>query len=318
MSITKNHQSPQTLHQLCAHAFPDRTAAGITELTEGMFNAAYRVDFTDGSSSVLKISAADDSGYLSNEINLMQAEVTAMQIAREHQLPFVPEMQYADFSRTLCSGSYFFMTCLPGRSLAACRSDLTDETAARICTQAGEFQRRMTAIRSDSFGLLGDTKRFSCLFDLLHFMFENVLHDARARSIRLPMHSDELFARLNADRPVFDAVRVPSLVHWDMWEGNLFVADGELCGVIDWERAMWADPFMDDRFRRHSRSAAFLAGYGQAVFSPEEQRRLAWYDVFLYITMTVESVYRQYSDTDALNAWLQPLLAAAWAEVQGS
>ena len=62
MSITKNHQSPQTLHRLCEAVFPGRDIAALTELTEGLFNAAYRVDFADGGASVLKIAAADASG----------------------------------------------------------------------------------------------------------------------------------------------------------------------------------------------------------------------------------------------------------------
>ena len=27
-----------------------------------------------------------------------------------------------------------------------------------------------------------------------------------------------------------------------MWEGNIFVKDGEISGIIDWERAMWGEP----------------------------------------------------------------------------
>ena len=40
MSITKNHQSPETLRRMCAAAFPGREVKSITELTEGMCNAA--------------------------------------------------------------------------------------------------------------------------------------------------------------------------------------------------------------------------------------------------------------------------------------
>lgn len=85
MSITKNHQSAEALRALCEAAFPGRAVAQIAELTEGMFNAAYRVDFADGGAYVLKIAAADASGLLSNEIGMMQAEVAAM---RSASLPY--------------------------------------------------------------------------------------------------------------------------------------------------------------------------------------------------------------------------------------
>ena len=315
MSVTKNHQSPDTLYRLCGAAFPGRAVSAVTELTEGMFNAAYQVDFTDGGASVLKIAAADASGLLSNEINLMQAEVAAMRLLREHGVPHVAQVQHADFTHALCNGSFFFMECLPGRSLNACRSELSEETIAHVLTQVGHFQRQTSAIHSESFGLLGDEKRFPTLFGLVRYMFENVLHDAQIKQVRLDLSADELLNRLEADRAVFDEIKAPSLVHWDMWEGNIFEENGELCGVIDWERAMWADPFMDNRFRRHNRQPDFLAGYGQATFSPAEMRRLAWYDLFLYITMVVECFYRQYDNPDGMLGWLRPLLEASWQDV---
>lgn len=316
MSITKNRQSPETLHALCAAAFPGREAAAITELTEGMFNAAYRVDFADGGASVLKIAAADASGLLSNEVNLMQAEVAAMRILREHGLPHVAQVQFADFTRTLCSGDYFFMECLPGRSLNACRHELTEAEIQHVLTQVGQFQRQMTAIHGNHFGLLGDERRFPTLHGLVRYMMENVLLDAQAKDVDLGFSADEVLACLDADRSLFDAVTVPSLVHWDMWTGNIFVQDGELCGVIDWERAMWGEPFMDDRFRRHNRPAAFLAGYGQTEFTPAEMRRIAWYDLCLYLTMVTECFYRQYDNIEGTISWLRPLLEASWADVR--
>ncbi len=317
MSITKNHQRPETLRRLCQAAYPGRDVSAITELTEGMFNAAYRVDFADGGASVLKIAAADNTGLLSNEVNLMQAEVDAMRILHAHGMPHVARVEYADFTRTLCTGSCVFMECLPGRSMNSCREALSPEDTARVLTQVGQFQRALSCIRGEAFGLLGDERRFPTLHGLVRYMFGNVLRDAAARQIDLGLSAEDVLARLDADEAVFADVKTPSLVHWDMWEGNIFVENGSLCGVIDWERAMWGEPFMDDRFRRHNRPEAFLAGFGQADFSPAEARRLAWYDLCLYLTMVTESYYREYADIEGTLGWLRPLVAAAWAELCG-
>lgn len=315
MSVTKNHQSHENLLALCTAAFPQRKVRAITELTEGMFNAAYRIDFADGA-SVLKIAAADASGLLSNEVNLMGAEVSAMRIIREHALPHVPQVQHTDFTRTLCSGNYFFMECLPGRSLNSCREELAEGQIAHVMTQVGAFQRQTAGIYGESFGLLGDERRFPTLHGLIRHLFMNVLGDAAAKAIDLGVDAEEVLARLDADETAFAEVKTPSLVHWDMWEGNIFVENGELCGVIDWERAMWGEPFMDDRFRRHNRPAAFLEGFGQTSFSPAEMRRLHWYDLFLFLTMITESYYRQYEDIEGSVSWLRPLVAAVWADIR--
>ena len=315
MGVTKNHQSPAVIRALCADAFPNRTVSGISELTEGFFNAAYRIDFADGGSSVLKIAAADAAGLMSNEINLMQAEVAAMNLLRAQGLTLVPRVQHADFTRSLCSGCFFFMECLPGQSMNSCRDELSEADIAHVMRQVGAFQRQTAGISGDRFGLLGASPRFDTLHELVRFLFGNVLRDAAAAQVDFGVNGEEILRRLDADGSVFAGVKTPSLVHWDMWEGNIFVQNGELCGVIDWERAMWGEPLMDDRFRRHNRPAAFLEGYGQAAFSASEQRRLAWYDLFLFITMYTEGVYRQDENVEGMQNWLRPMLHAAWAEI---
>lgn len=314
MSITKNHQSTETLHALAAAAFPGKQVRSITELTEGMFNAAYRIDFTDDSASVLKISAASEEGLLSNEINLMQAEVNAMEMLRERGVDHIPQVQFSDFSRTLCSGTYFFMEVMPGRSLSSCKWELSDETINTVMHEVGLLQRQTANIHRLRFGLAGDKRQFDSLYELVHYMFSNVLGDAAKGGVDLGFNRCVLRTRLGRDRACFDEVKVPSLVHLDMWDGNIFVHDGHLSGVIDWERALWGDPFMDDRFRSQSQHPAFLESYGKTCFTPTEKRRLLWYDVFLYVTMLTECHYRQYDHPDWA-PWFSHLLKEAWEEL---
>ena len=78
---------------------------------------------------------------------------------------------------------------------------------------------------------------------------------------------------------------------------------------------MWGEPFMDDRFRRHTRTSAFLEGYGQTAFSREEMRRILWYDVFLYLTMMTEGSFRQYPD-DSQYRWVMPLMLSSREELE--
>ena len=112
-----------------------------------------------------------------------------------------------------------------------------------------------------------------------------------------------------------DLVAEPVFVHWDMWEGNIFIKDGHISGIIDWERALWGEAFMDDRFREHNRTQEFLKGYGKEKFNEEEMCRIYWYDIFLYLTMMTEGAYRQYED-DSQYRWVKPLFEASWEKVQ--
>lgn len=316
MSVTKNIQSESAISQMALAAFPQKRVDACVELTEGMFNAAYLVTFADGSRSVLKIASGGNMGLMSNEVNMMDAEVKAMRIVRNSGLVKVAEVQYYDTSKTICSGNYFFMEVIEGQSFFSIRESLSEEQKQGLHYEIGQVARRLTTISGEKFGMLGDeAHQYTYLFDFVYYMISNILSDARKKEIVIGVEAEEILARLERDRAVFDAVSRPTLVHWDMWEGNIFVKDGQITGIIDWERAMWAEAFLDDRFRRHTRNPEFLKGYGQEHFSREEMRRIYWYDVLLYLTMMTEGAYRGYPD-DGQYQWTKPLFEASWKELQ--
>ena len=122
---------------------------------------------------------------------------------------------------------------------------------------------------------------------------------------------DKILSKLSRDKVLFEKIKTPTLVHWDMWEGNIFVKDGQISGIIDWERAMWGEPFMDDRFRYHTRHEEFVKGFGITELSGAELRRIYWYDILLYLTMMTEVAYREYED-DSQYRWVKPMFDKIW------
>ena len=294
--ITKNRQSDETVTEMAKKAFPDKTVIRIRELTEGMCNVTYHVVFDDGSESILKIAAASGAGYTSNEINLMRAEVGAMRLVSGKCAFRVAGVQYYDCSRTVCSGDYFFMEKLPGENYALLKDKLPESVVRELNREIGRISRELTAVTNARFGFLGDEKRYDTLFEFVKTMLTNLLSDARRKGVDTGCGEERLIGELDRDRESFDEVRSASLVHWDMWEGNIFVCRNHVSGVIDWERALWGEPFMDDRFRKHNLNDDFLDGFGQRSFSVSERKRLRWYDVILYLTMMIEVFYREYED----------------------
>lgn len=315
MAVTKNRQTPGEIRRMALAAFPAKRMQGCIELTEGMCNAAYLVSFTDGSSSVLKVASGSGQGLMTDEVNMMEAEVRAMRIVRERSAVKAAEVQYYDTSKTLCSGDYFFMEALEGKSFFSVRDQLTEEQKSVIHGEIGEIERAISAIEGRHFGLLADDgHRFSNQFDFVCYLIANVLRDGERKSVEIGVPAEEILCKLKADREIFDEVTQPVLVHWDMWEGNVFVKEGHVCGVIDWERALWGEAFQDDRFRRHTRNRDFLRGYGKETFTENEMRRIYWYDVYLYLTMMIEGTYREYED-DSQYRWVKPLFEASWQEL---
>lgn len=293
---TKNLQSEENIKRMAAAARPGVNVTKIRELTEGLCNVAYDISWEDGASSILKIASSDRSHNTSNEVALMKAEVKAMKIVKENCSFPVADVLYYDTSRTLCDGDYFFMEKLPGENLMYLNEAMPATVQDSLQEELGQIAAELARVNHNTFGFLGEDNGYDSLYPFVRRLLTNLISDAGRREIDICYDGDELLAKLEQDKSCFDLVKEASLVHWDMWIGNVFVKDQHVSGIIDWERAMWGEPFMDDRFRAHNRNEAFLSGYGQSSFSKEEKVRLRWYDVILYLTMMIEVFYREFDD----------------------
>ena len=240
MQISKNLQTDESIKRMAKAAFGNKEVSKITELTEGMCNAAYRVEFADGEVSILKIASSSKETLMSHEVNLMEAEVNAMKLVYESGLVKLAKVQYYDTSRTLCSGDYFFMEALPGNSLSSVKENLSQEVIDKINYDTGVISRKLTGIKGTSFGLLADHEhRFDNMYDYIYMLIKNVFSDVAKKQVETGLMGEEVLEKLALDKACFEEVTEPTLVHWDMWDGNIFVKDGEIIGILDWERANW-------------------------------------------------------------------------------
>lgn len=315
MGITKNQQSEENIRRMAKAAFADKEVTTIRELTEGCCNATYKVWFSDGSISILKIASSGGQGLMTNEVGMMNAEVRAMQIMEKQGKIKVPKVQFYDKSKALCSGDYFFMECLEGDNFFLVINTFSESEKAAFYKEVGEWIRVISDVKGEAFGQLGDeTQRYESCYELVYRLVSNVLKDGEKKNVEIGVPSREILDRLVQDKYLFDMVTEPVLVHYDLWEGNFFTKDKHLCGFIDWERALWGEPLMEDRFRRHSINKHFLEGFGKTEFTKEEMHRIYWYDVLLYLTMMIEGTYREYPD-DGQYLWVRPLFEASYAEL---
>jgi len=142
-------------------------------------------------------------------------------------------------------------------------------------------------------------------------MVDDVLADAVRFDAKLPVDSDDIRVAMARHEALLDDVTVPSLAHFDAWEGNILLAnhDGRhtISGLIDGERAMWADPIADfvsvAIFGDISDDSDFLEGYGDDsdprgkpfIITPRINTRLAMYKAYLDLIMLVEAAPRGYA-----------------------
>lgn len=294
-SLTKNQQSREIIRKMAEKFFPEDPLAEYEELTEGYFNVAYKVTLLSGSSMVLKVAPLHEIPVMTYEKNIMFAEVESMKMAAADPKIPVPRVFGYDDSQTICPSSYFFMEKLRGSSLYSLREDLPEENVNAIKKETGELNRRINEIACPCFGLPGQRDcQGEEWFPVFRRMMEMGMEDAEARSVDLKVSGGVVLECLEKDRGYFEAVKTPCLVHWDIWEGNIFTDGTRVTGIIDWERSLWGDPLLEVGFRTFGDDISFRKGYGKENLTEAEERRVLWYDVYLAVLQSLECEYRHY------------------------
>lgn len=314
VSVTKSVVPTEIIYAMVNKAFGSQPK-DIIELTEGFFNVAYRIELEERP-VILKVAPAPSVDILTYEKNIMWTEVDSMRkVKKETSVP-VPEILFFDDSRTVCDRTYFFMEFLPGRSFSSCMEELSDEVKNHIFYKVGQCTKELNQITGEKFGYYGQPERQgNDWFTVFKEMLSDAFADAERKNIAVPVTKEKMFALLEQDKPYFDEVKVPKFVHWDIWAGNVFIDRGEVTGIIDFERALWADELMEVGFRTYEYNENFFAGYGREALSKSEKRRALWYDLFLFQIARLECDYRQYDNRWAYD-WSGEMIPKWVAELE--
>lgn len=297
------------------------------ELSDGMYNAAYRVRLSDGTTAVLKVAPPEGVPGLAYERSLMRAEVAFFELARG-RAP-VPEVLAADFTRTALDRDVLFLSHLEGAPLRKIGKRLSESQRYRVRAELGEAAARLHQVQGTSFGYerSGDPSLKGATWPAAFAsMYEAALADAVRFNVHLGVPLAAIREALDRHLPALAVVERPALVHFDLWDGNVFAGlhEGEahLTGIIDGERMFWGDPLADlvstSLFRNPAADIAFNDGYARAggtrwSFDEEERMRLALYSMYICTLMLVEAVPRGYRGIGATltNQYVRGRLRAA-------
>jgi aminoglycoside phosphotransferase (APT) family kinase protein len=306
-SKTKNKKTRLQLEAMTARAFNGMAlAAGeeaVTELKEGWFNASYNLLLANGREVILKIAPPPEAEILQYEKNIMATEVAVMRLVRQNPGIPVPEIYFYDSAHDLCDSDYFFMEKIYGDNLQHVMADLSPETRTAIELRTGEIIRQVNTFPGTYFGLDGNPDlRANTWKEAFFKLVEAVLEDAARKEAVFDYSYDELRATIQKHIPALDEITSSCLVHWDAWNPNFFVKDGKVTGLIDFERAMWAEPLMEAQFRSFGGGVNnAMRGYGKTSFTPAEEQRNYLYSLHLALTMNTECYYRNYDNDEIFN-----------------
>lgn len=304
-SVTKNRQSIETLRTMVERGFgPQQVPGGdgfATELTDGFFNALYRIRLADGKEVVLKIAPPAGVPVLTHEHDMMRNEIAAMDLVRRESFVPVPELFHVDLSREVCDADYFFMehvdaTCF---GIAADAGRLPPHVVEAGFEHLGSLNRDLNAIVGTRFGQLRGPG-FGTWREAATTMFRTVLADGVRAAVDLGWDPDVVLKAFEDHADVLDDVSEPRLVEVDLWAKNSMMRDGRIVAIIDHERAMFGDPLMEAGLTgldlpSFPDPAPFMRGFRLAALDDSQRTRRHLYTLWLAVTMLVETTYRQQS-----------------------
>jgi aminoglycoside phosphotransferase (APT) family kinase protein len=284
--------------------------AGHHPLDGGTFNTVYLSRLVDGSGLVVKIAPDPREPVLAYEKGILATEAEYYRLAAAYPDVSVPSLVHLDLGDAIVPGGFLVMSECPGTPWPRIRKRLTEPQTTAMRTELGRQVARLHTITGPGFGYPAESvgplrPSWRAAFT---DMVEAILRDARRFAAELPRPAAEVGELFAALTPVLDAVTVPALVHFDLWDGNILVdpATGRLGGMIDAERALWGDPLAEfvslALFGDIRDDPAFLQGYraagGSATFDDAALLRLSLYRAYLYLIMWVEIAPRHFDASE--------------------
>lgn len=318
-SITKTKLTNELINMMARQAFGnDIKPQIITELTDGFFNTAYMLTLTNGLKTVLKVSPPEDVTVMRYEKNLMETEVyTLNKIGSLGDVP-IPKVLYYDKSRKIIENDFFFMEFVEGVTLNKIHSELTKEQYIKISSELGEITRKIHSIKGNYFGYIPkNNKQFQTWDQAFLCMIKELLDDALAANVDLPYGYDEIYNMIYEKREILKIVETPSLIHKDLWEGNIFIDENgaRITGILDCERAVYGDSLLELVCGFLLYNEDFMKSYlGRVQLEKDEEIRVLLYKIYLYLIMVIECSYRKYPE-DTQYKWANVQLEGALVEL---
>ena len=188
------------------------------------------------------------------------------------------------------------MEKLDGENLNLLMPSLTAGQKSGIMFQLGEFNKQINSIVRDKFGCLVQPNNQSDSWKTVFLnLISDILNDGKDAAVSLPVSYTEIEGIVKANAHACDDVTTPALIHWDLWKGNILVCGEQISGIIDFERALYADYLMEHSFRGKANND-FCTGYGVDVTTLDANAkiRLKLYDLYLALIWVIECYYRDY------------------------
>lgn len=238
-------------------------ADNIKEVEAGEFNTIFQIDSGE-KRYFIKFGSSRETKVLSYEKDILNTEISFYK-KLEGSAVKRPQVVFSDSTRTKVPVDYFIMEGLNVPLLGY--TFPSRKQAKRFSYQLGACLAELHKIKGEGFGYpqCGLEKTWA---DAFKKNVNNLIADATVLDVKLDtFRINSILERADS---YLQEVKVPTLVHSDVWVGNIFVSKSHnFQGLIDWERAMWGDPVGDfislNLFRDFEKNEYLMKGYNSVT-----------------------------------------------------
>lgn len=315
-STTKTHLDHQTIQNIIKKHFGEVCVQNVTELTEGMFNAIYAVDYVKDNnlySVVLKTGVEANKYVLSYEKDMLRAELQVYDLLKDTIIP-TAEIYVRDFSREIINCDYFIMERLTGDNWGKLKGEITPENHDVLVAELAQYTAALHNVKGEWFGYIKDDVFYhhTTWKSAFQGMIQMMIHDGKEQGLDLPY--DEFWQSFEPYWYLLDDIKEPCLVNFDMWTKNIMLKKAEdrlyhIDAIIDLERAFFGDPYADFLSSNTivgdvGTCELFMKNYSKIsgkdfIYTARDRVRLTMYLMYIVIMMGVEDYRRIGEDVKA-------------------
>lgn len=271
----------------------------VKALDGGLFNQIYLIEENDNR-WILKVAPPQDLEVLQYERQIILNEIF---VYKQYygNVPNIPKLIHYDVSKTIVPYDFMVVEFLEGTSMVEYwGSNQLEEVRNVIYPQLMDLMAQMHQIETNLYGYYNQ-KLDVPYEDVVMKMFYDVIEDGIRKNVVFPYPSSFLIDFVTSHKQSVTLSNKASVLHFDLWDGNLLIKDGKITGVIDLERSFCGDPIADfvplhfDIF--DPKYSSYVEQYNnkakhKLILNKDTRQTYLMYKLYLRLIMVVECSYR--------------------------
>ncbi|SHJ96518.1 Phosphotransferase enzyme family protein [Clostridium cavendishii DSM 21758] len=238
-------------------------------ISGGMFNTTYHIEIPESKEQViLRVGPINKHLILPFELNLMEAEEYVYKLCSKQSIP-CSQILLCDTEKKIIDRDYMIVKYIDSKVLS--EVDINNELEEKIYSEVGSYIAKLHNITSDKFGRVYEVskgKGFDLWSEYLLDEFLKLREKVEQFNIFSIKELNLVEDIINKYKNILDEIKVPHLIHGDLWAGNILVQAEEdsykLAAIIDADRAIFGD--IDFEFASSwIINQPFLRGYGKGL-----------------------------------------------------